>query len=73
MAPYQYWLDNYVKTFSFQFNFLPPSIYELKTDEVDPSFLTLSHLIIEHTPNFYNTQNHRTIFLSTKNIPHHSI
>ena len=75
MSPYQYWLDNGVKTFSLQFNFLRSSIYDLKTDESDLSFLTLSQkpLIIKHTLNFYNTQNHRTIFLSIINIHHHLI
>ena len=33
MGPYHYWLDNGVKTFSLQFNFLRPSKYDLKTDE----------------------------------------
>ena len=42
MASYQYWLDNGVKIFSLQFNFLRPSIYDLKTDESDPSFLSES-------------------------------
>ena len=40
MAPYQYCFDNGVKIFSLQFNFLRPSIYDLKTDENDPSFLS---------------------------------
>ena len=59
MGPYQYWLDNGVKFFSLQFNFLRPSIYDLKTDESDPSFLSISQklLIIKRTLNFYNTQN----------------
>ena len=43
MAPYQYWFDNGVKIFSLQFNFLRPSIYDLKTDESDPSFLSNGH------------------------------
>ena len=34
-GPYQYWLDNCVKIISLQFNFLRPSIYDLKTDESD--------------------------------------
>ena len=42
MGPYQYWLDNGVKIFSLQFNFLRSSIYDLKTDESDPSFLSVS-------------------------------
>ena len=41
MGPYQTWLDNGVKIFSLQFNFLRPSIYDLKTDESDPSFLSI--------------------------------
>ena len=40
LAPYQYWFDNGVKIFSLQFNFLCPSIHDLKTDENDPSFLS---------------------------------
>ena len=42
MGPYQYWLDNGVKIFSLQFNVLRPYIYDLKTDESDPSFLSES-------------------------------
>ena len=41
MGPCQYWLDNGVKIFSLQFTFLRPSIYDLKTDESDPSFLSI--------------------------------
>ena len=40
MAPYQYWFDNGVKILSLQFNFLHPSVYDLETDENDPSFLS---------------------------------
>ena len=32
LSPYQYWLNNGVKIFSLQFNFLRPSILDLKTD-----------------------------------------
>ena len=42
LSPYQHWLDNGVKIFSVQFNFLRPSICDLKTDESDPSSLSLS-------------------------------
>ena len=42
VGPYQYWLDNGVKIFSLQFNFLRPFIYHFKTDESDPSFLSVS-------------------------------
>ena len=70
MGPYQYWLDNGVKIFSLQFNFLRPSIYDLKTDESDPSFLSVSQKathhqtypkVLQHT----KPQNH--IFVNYKN------
>ena len=48
MSPYQYWLDNGVKIFSLQFNFLRPSIYDLKTDESDSSFLSISQKATHH-------------------------
>ena len=48
MGPYQYWLDNGVKLFSLRFNFLCPSIYDLKTDESDPSFLSESQKATHH-------------------------
>ena len=44
---YQYWLDNGVKTCSLQFNFLRPPIFDLKTDENDPTFLS-SQKITHH-------------------------
>ena len=40
MTPFHYWPDNIGKNFSPQFNNLRPSIYDLKTDEDDPSFLS---------------------------------
>ena len=48
ITPYHYWLDNNVKIFLLQFNFLRPSIYNLKTDEDDPSFLSSSQKAIHH-------------------------
>ena len=48
MGPYQYWLDNGVKIFSLHFNFLRPSKYDLKTDESDPSFLSVSQKATHH-------------------------
>ena len=48
MGAYQYWLENGVKTFSLQFNFLRPSIYDLKTDESDPSFLSIAQKATHH-------------------------
>ena len=48
MGLYQNWLDNGVKIFSLLFNFLRPSIYDLKTDESDQSFLSESQKAIHH-------------------------
>ena len=48
MAPYQYCCDNGVKIFSLQFNFLRPSIYDLKTNENDPSFLSNAQKANKH-------------------------
>ena len=74
MAPYQYWLDNGVKIFSLQFNLLRPSIYDLKQMNLILPFSLYDKkpLIIKHTLNFYNTKNHRTIFLLIINLHHHS-
>ena len=48
MAPYHYWLENGIKIFSLHFNFLRPSIYDLKTDENDPSFLSTAQNATHH-------------------------
>ena len=48
MTPYHYWLDNRIKIFSLQFNFLRPSIYDLKTDENDPSSLSTAQKTTHH-------------------------
>ena len=48
MPPDQYWLDNGVKTFSRQFHFLRPSIYDLKMDEHNPSFLSNAQKVTHH-------------------------
>ena len=48
MAPYQYWLDKNIKIFSRQFNILHPSVYDLKTDENDPSFLSTAQKTTHH-------------------------
>ena len=48
MGLYQYWLDNGVKIFSLHINFLRPSIYDLETDESDPSFLSVSQKTTHH-------------------------
>ena len=74
MGPYQYCLDNGVKIFSLQFNFLRPSIFDLKQTNLIRPF-SLYHkkpLIIKHTLNFYSTQNQRITFSSITNIHHPS-
>ena len=48
MAPYQFWLENGIKIFSLQFNFLCPSIYDVKTDENDPFFLSTAQKTTHH-------------------------
>ena len=68
MGPYQYWLDNGVKIFSLQLNFLRPSIYDLKTDESDPSFLSLAQKATQTYTKFLQytkPQNH--VFVNYKN------
>ena len=69
MGPYQYWLDNGVKIFSLQFNFLRPSIYDLKTDESDPSFLSIAQKATHHqtyTKFLQNTKPQNHIFVNYK-------
>ena len=48
MGPYQNWLDNGVKIFPLQFNFLRPSIYDSKTDKSEPSFLSVLQKATHH-------------------------
>ena len=48
IGPYQDWLDNGVKIFSLQFNFLRPSIDDLKTVDSDPFFLSISQKATHH-------------------------
>ena len=69
MSPYQYWLNNGVKIFSLQFNFIRPSIYDLKTNESDPSFLSLSQKVSHHQtyPTFLqHTKPQNYIFVNYK-------
>ena len=72
MGPYQYWLDNGVKFFSLQFNFLRSSIYDLKkTNLIRPFSLYLKKLlIIKRTLNFYITQNQKITFSQITNTHH---
>ena len=65
MTAYRYWLDNNVNIFSLPLNFHRPSIYDLKTDEDGPSFISLSQnkqRIIPHTLHFSNIKNQRITF-----------
>ena len=63
MGPYQYRRDNGVKFFSLQFNFLRPSIYDLKAYESDPSFLSVSQKFTHHhTLHFRQVQVHITVY-----------
>ena len=39
ITPYDWWLNNKVKIFSLQYNFLRPSPYDLRTEENDANFL----------------------------------
>ena len=39
ITPYDWWLNNEVKIFSLQYNFLRPSPYDLRTEENDANFL----------------------------------
>ena len=38
ITPYDWWLNNKVKMFSLQYNFLRPSTYDLRTEENDANF-----------------------------------
>ena len=42
IRPYEYWLQNRIKIFSLQFNFLRPSINDMHYEETDPNFLPLN-------------------------------
>ena len=59
------WLLNIVKTFSLQFTFLKASIYDLKTDEDDPSFLSSSQKATHHSTyiTFLKHQSQKFTFL----------
>ena len=68
MSLYQYWLNNRVKI-SLQFNFLRPSIYDLKTDKSDPSFLSVAQKVSHHqtyTRFLYHSKPHNYNFVNYK-------
>ena len=61
MAPYQYWLDNSAKIFSLRFDFFRPSIYDLKTDEIDPSCLSNARKATHYFTHLYSlSSTHQT-------------
>ena len=69
MCPYQYWLGSEVRIFPLKFNFLRPSIFDLKTDEFDPSFLSLSQKASHHqiyTKFLQHTKPQNYIFVNYK-------
>ena len=69
MSLYQYWLDNGVKNFSLPFSFLRPSIYNIKTDENDPSFLSVAQKVTHQQPYtkfLQHTKPQNYIFVSYK-------
>ena len=75
MSPYTYWLENDVKLFSLNFNVLRSSIYDLKTDESDPSFLSISQKVTHHqtyTKFLQHTKPKKNTFLSLT-MTHHRI
>ena len=39
ITPYDWWLSNKVKIFSIQYDFLRPSLYDLRAEENDANFL----------------------------------
>ena len=39
ITPYDWWLNNKVKNFSLQYNFLTPSPYDLRSEKYDANFL----------------------------------
>ena len=77
ITPYDCWLNNKVKIFSLQYNFLRPSPYDLRTEENDANFLPYqikkAHQIKLHTKNSSSKKKLRTISSSTPNEPHLSL
>ena len=68
--PYDWWLNNKVKIFFLQYNFLSPSPYDLRTEENDANFLPYQIKKAHHVTyqSFSNTKNLKTIFSSIQNI-----
>ena len=47
ITPYDWWLNNKMKIFSLQYNFLRPSPYDLRTEENDANQKSSSHDLSE--------------------------
>ena len=74
ITPYDWWLNNKVKIFSLQYNFLSLSPYNLRTEENDANLLPYQMKKAIHvTKNFSNTKNLKTISSSIRNILHLSL
>ena len=66
---YDWWLNNKVKLFSLQYNFLRPSPYDHRTEENDANFLTYQkkkahHITYQKLLQYKEPENH--IFFSSK-------
>ena len=75
IIPYDWWLNNKVKTFSFQYNFLRPSPYDLRTEENDANFLPYQMKKAHHITyqKLLQYKEPETISSSTQNILHLSL
>ena len=75
ITPYDWWLNNRMKIFSLQNNFFRPSLYDLRTEEIDANFLPYQikkshHVTYQY---FFNTKNLKTICFSIRNTLHPSL
>ena len=70
ITPYDWWLNNKVKNFSLQYNFLRPSPYDLRTEENDANFFPYQmkkthHVTYQKFLQYKEPENH--LFFSSKN------
>ena len=70
ITPLDWWLNNKVKVFSLQYNFLRPSPYDLRTEEDDANFLPYQVKKAHHVmyQKIFKYKNLKTIFSSIRNI-----
>ena len=69
IAPYDWWLNNKVKSFSLQYNFLRPPPYDLRTEENDANFLSYQikkahHVTYQKFPQYKKPENY--LFFNSK-------